>query len=154
MTQMTRLACVLTLLLAAGYLPPFCGGNPVGEIQIPGRALRGEIRLIPPGRPFANADVIVTVENIAAQDAPSRKVGQIHLKNISYDGRPGSVIPFTMKGLRPPPGGNFRVRVLVDLDRNGRISVGDYRTTKATPVFKEDDTDPLVAEVELKQPER
>ena len=126
----------------------------MGDDPAPARTLRGEIKLVPPGRAFENANVIVTIENIAAADAPSRKVAQIRLKDVSYDGRPGSVIPFTMKGLRPPAGGKCRVRVLVDLDRNDRISVGDYRTTKVTPVFTGKDADPLVAEVELKQAEK
>ena len=149
----TRLAGVLTLLLATGFLQSSRGSLQVGDNRNLGRTLRGEIRLTPAGHPFENANVIVTVENITAQDAPSRKVGQIRLKNVSYDGRPNSVIPFTMKDLNPPPGSNCRVRVLVDLDRNDRISDGDYRTTKATPVFTEKDTDPLVVEAELKKKE-
>jgi hypothetical protein len=125
----------------------------MSDSQPTGRTLRGEIRLIPPGHPFEDADLVVTVENIVAQDAPSRRVGQLRRNHVSYDGRPNSVLKFSMEGLRPPPGSNCRVRVLVDVDRNGRISVGDYRTTKATPVFTGNDPDPLVVEAELKQKE-
>lgn len=154
MTRSTLFACVLTLSTVEGHSSASRGGPRVGDDQTPSRTLKGEIRLIPPGHPFENADVIVTIEDIKAHDAPSRKVGQVRLKNVSHDGRPDSVIPFSMKELRPPAGSTCRVRVLVDLDRNDRISVGDYRTTTATPVFTKDDTDPLVIEVELKQKEK
>jgi hypothetical protein len=153
MTQLRGQVGVLVLLLAA-FLRPSQGGVPVSDPPSSGRTLHGEIKLMPAGHPFEDADLIVTVENIVAQDAPSRKVGQLKRKKVSYDGRPGSVLKFTMEGLKPPPGSKCRVRVLVDVDRDGRISVGDYRTTKATPVFTGNDSDPLVVEVELKQIEK
>lgn len=149
MAQLTRRAGVLALLVAA-LLQPSRGGVQVSDTQPPDRTLKGKIRLTPPqGRPFKDADLIVTVENIAAHDAPSRRVGQLRRKHVSYDGRRDSVLEFTMEGLRPPPGSNCRVRVLVDVDRNGRISVGDYRTTKATAVFTGKEPNPLVVEVDV-----
>ena len=56
-----------------------------------------------------------------------------------------------MDGLRPEPKNRYRVRVLVDLDHNGRISKGDYRSTKPTPVFTGEDADPLVIKAVLKR---
>jgi hypothetical protein len=138
-------------MLLLGFFPSTRGAETASEPQPPSRTLRGEVRLVPPGRPFENADLIVTVEDVAAVDAPSRLIGRYRQRRVSYDGRPGTVLRFTMKELRPGPRSDCRVRVLVDVDHNGRISIGDYRTTKATPVFAGNDPDPLVVEAELKQ---
>jgi hypothetical protein len=114
------------------------------------RTIRGEIKFVPTAMAFKDADLIVSVEDVTMQDVRVRRLVERKFKNVSYDGRPGSRLRFTLDNLHPNPKDRYRLRVLVDLDRNGRISRGDYRSVKAVPVLTGNDPDPVVVEAEFK----
>jgi hypothetical protein len=138
----------LALTLFSTHLPP--GASPVNAFECRGKTIRGEIQLIPPGMAFQNADLIVSVENVSVQDVKVRRLAYQKFTDISYNGGPETVLKFTLEGLFPEPNYRYQVRVLVDLDHDERISVGDYRSTRPTPVFTGKDADPLIVRAEIK----
>lgn len=152
--RLQRIFAVAATAFMALAVPthPTTGNSVVDYLQAPaGKTIRGEIKLIPPGTAFEKADVIVSVEDVSVKDVPVKRLAQRTFKDVSYDGRPDSVIKFTIDGLRPEPKNQYQVRVLIDLDHSGRISKGDYRSTRPTPVFTAKDTDPLIIKAELKK---
>jgi hypothetical protein len=148
------IACILAVagmsLLATAW-PSASGNRPGGADPPPGRTLRGEIVLKPPGTPFRGADLIVTVEDVTARDASARLLARKVFKDVWHEGREGTPLRFKLENLHPEPGRRYQVRILVDLDRNRRISKGDYRSVRSVPVFTKEDRDPLVIEAERKE---
>jgi hypothetical protein len=142
------MAGALVLLLSSSS----CGAKRLSLADPPGRTIRGEVVLKPHGTPFADADLMVSVEDVTAKDVAARHLAKKTFKNVSYDGREDTRLRFKLEDLKPEPNHRYQVRILVDLDRNGRISPGDYRSVKAVAVFTEEDRDPLVIEAERKEP--
>jgi hypothetical protein len=116
----------------------------------PGRTIRGEVVLKPHAKPFTGAHLIVSVEDVTAKDVAARYLARKTFKDISHDGRQDTRLRFTLEGLEPRPNHRYQVRILVDLDHNGRISRGDYRSIRPAVVFTGKDPDPLVIEAEFK----
>jgi len=116
----------------------------------PGRTIRGEVVLKPHGKPFTGAHMMVSVEDVTVKDVAARYLAKKTFKDISHDGRQDTRLRFTLEGLEPRPNHRYQVRILVDLDRNGRISRGDYRSIRPAVVFTGKDPDPLVIEAVFK----
>jgi hypothetical protein len=72
------------------------------------------------------ADVYVYVEDTTYADAPAITVYRERLLGVSYAGDPGGIV-FTLDyQAHRPANATHTLRVLVDLDRNGRPGRGDY----------------------------
>ncbi len=138
-------------LVAASLLCGAAFAFAAGLLRPSGRTIHGEVVMKPSGASFKDANLLIFVEDVSVKDARARYLAKKEIRKISHDGRPNSVLRFKIEDLKPEPGHRYQVRVLVDLDRNGRISRGDYRSVRATSVFTEKDRDPLVVEVELKR---
>jgi hypothetical protein len=85
-------------------------------------------------RPFERASVELTLEDTTYADAPAVPVALLVLRDVSHAGTPGAGLPFVLH--RPPasPGRRQTLRVLVDLDGDGRPGAGDYRNAESVPV--------------------
>lgn len=143
-----HLALGLALALTAcGTLFAFA----LSHFQPSGRTIHGEVVIKPSGTAFKDSDLLIFVEDVTAKDARARYLAKKVIPRVSHDGCPNSVLRFKLDDLRPLPGHRYQVRVLVDLDHNGRISRGDYRSVRPAAVFTGKDRNPLVVEVELKR---
>jgi hypothetical protein len=103
--------------------------------------LRGRILFGDDACAAPHADVILRVEDTTYADAHARTLDTIVRAHVTIDG-PGAVVPFTCD-LGPslsaaPPGRRLTLRVVVDLDGDGRLGAGDYVNTIAIPLAQVD----------------
>jgi len=101
---------------------------------LPAEAIEGRIVFGEDARPFQDASVEVVLEDTTYADAPAVAVARLVLRAVSYDGAPGGSIAFALP--RPPaaPGRAHTLRILVDVDGDGRLGKGDYRNAESVPV--------------------
>lgn len=96
--------------------------------------VEGQIVFGDDARVFERATVELILEDTTYADAPAIPQARLVLRAVSYDGRPGGNIPFSLQREPVPPGRRQSLRVLVDLDRDGRQGRGDYCNTESVPV--------------------
>ena len=77
-----------------------------------------------------DVDVYVRLEEVTRADAPATRVAEAVLSGVHLGRGPGS-IPFELHNVATSPGGHYSVRVHVDVDRDGKISRGDYVSTQS-----------------------
>jgi hypothetical protein len=100
---------------------------PAGDIA--GRIVFGE-----DARPFQDATVDIVLEDTTYADARADPVARVVLRGASHDGSTRA-IPFALP--RPPavPGRSYTLRVLVDVDGDGRLGPGDYRNAESVSIL-------------------
>ena len=86
--------------------------------------------------PFTGADVYITVEDTTHLDTLASVVAQSKLVGVTSGG-PGSSVAFAVDVPRLP-GRRLSLRAVVDLDRNGKLSAGDYVNVVAIVVSNDD----------------
>lgn len=79
-------------------------------------------------RPFKNATVFVSIEDVSIQDLPSLTISKQVLENVDYDPSKMNKIKFSLPVPIKDLTGWYIVKVLVDIDGDGEISKGDYIT--------------------------
>jgi uncharacterized lipoprotein YbaY len=98
------------------------------------RVVRGRV-VLPPSAPAATGDVVVQVEDVSRADAPSRVVGEMRKRHVQLG--PHAEVPFEVE--IPPdaldPGGDYSVRVHVDMSGSGQVDKGDLITMQSYPVL-------------------
>ena len=93
---------------------------------------RIEFGLVPPR--IDAADVYVDVEDTTYADAPAVTVFRERLTGVSYAGEPEGLAFRLHYSSQRPAGATHTLRVLVDLDRDGRPGRGDYVSYQAVRV--------------------
>jgi hypothetical protein len=96
--------------------------------------VEGQIVFDDDARPFSGASVELTLEDTTYADAPAVPVARLVLPSVSYDGEPGGGVPFALTREPVAPGRRQTLRVLVDLDGDGRAGPGDYRNAESVAV--------------------
>lgn len=81
--------------------------------------------------PSSKTLVFVSIIDVTRADAPSRAVLQHVIENI--DKMPNQEIK--LYGRIPDKESSYAVRVHVDVDGDGKVSVGDYITMESYPVL-------------------
>jgi uncharacterized lipoprotein YbaY len=79
-----------------------------------------------------NATVYVRLEDVSRADAPSRIVAEQVLSGVSF--AEGTPLRFELRGVLPGGSLSCRLRVHVDVDGDGQVSLGDYVSTESYPV--------------------
>lgn len=79
--------------------------------------------------------VYLRIQDTSRIDAPARTVVEDVLQNVQLDELRGAGMEFRMTVDEVDPTARYEVRVLVDLDHDGRLSAGDYTNTVAYPVL-------------------
>jgi uncharacterized lipoprotein YbaY len=99
------------------------------------RVVRGEIVLPTEDVPTTPADVAVYVEDVSRADAPAAVVGEQRRRGVAL--RPGESLPFEIEipADRIDERGLYSVRVHIDHDRSGDVTVGDFVSTQSYPVL-------------------
>jgi uncharacterized lipoprotein YbaY len=101
---------------------------------LPAEAIEGRILFGEDARPFQDASVEVVLEDTTYADEPAVPVARLVLRAVSYDGAPGGSIAFALP--RPPaaPGRRHTLRILVDVDGDGRLGKNDYRNAESVSI--------------------
>jgi putative lipoprotein len=77
--------------------------------------------------PFNKATVYISLLDVSMQDVLSKTLAKQVIKDIKYS--PDKRIPFSVKGNIEDERGMYVITVHVDVDGDGRVSIGDYITT-------------------------
>lgn len=91
-------------------------------------------------KPFKNAILTVKLDDVSKQDAPSETIAEQTIKNLDITEKEVKTkeypqIDFTLHGSISNSKGLYIVSVLLDVDRDGRMGVGDYITMEFYPVL-------------------
>jgi uncharacterized lipoprotein YbaY len=90
---------------------------------------------------FSGATIYVLLEDVTMQDAPSKLILQQVIKDVSYYDDYDNLnchqkkIGFELFGDITDFQGMYSIRVHIDVDNDGKISVGDYMSMESYPVI-------------------
>lgn len=95
---------------------------PQSQVIAATMTLSGEIQLDNLSVPFRNGTVIIEVKDDTLQDLPSKTLSKQVIRNVNS----GKKLPFKVTLKNPKKDRIYTVWVHVDLDGDGKLSVGDY----------------------------
>ncbi|MFN8593556.1 MAG: YbaY family lipoprotein [Thermomicrobiales bacterium] len=81
------------------------------------------------------ATIYARIEDVSLADAPSTVLASVTLTDVSVPPPPGEIVTFAITVGNYDPSRRYSVRVHVDRDGDGRISVGDLVSTSSHPVL-------------------
>ena len=83
---------------------------------------------------FSDITVYILLEEVSRADAPSNEISRVVLPGISMDKDDLHPIPFRISHSPLEKHERYAISVLIDIDGDGKISLGDYITTESYPV--------------------
>jgi uncharacterized lipoprotein YbaY len=86
-------------------------------------------------RPFTDATVYVRLEDVSRLDAPSTVIAEQMIRHVSHPAGSQQRLAFSLYGQLPDDQASYIVQVHVDVDGDGRVSSGDYRSMESYPVL-------------------
>jgi uncharacterized lipoprotein YbaY len=98
-------------------------------------------------KPFSGATVHILLEDVSFQDAPSKLITEQTIKNVSHDNIDQQKIEFVIYGNIVDTQADYSIRVHGDVDKDGRISKGDFVTVQSYPVLTHGPPDNLLVTV-------
>ena len=85
---------------------------------------------------MSDATIYISILDVTMADAPSKVILQQVVKDIDYKANNNkSYQEFRIYGQIPNNKAKYAVRVHVDVDNDGKISVGDYINMESYPVL-------------------
>ena len=84
---------------------------------------------------FSGATAYVRLEDVSRADASATTVAEQVIKGVSHQTGKEEAVSFILYGDPPEEHSDYSVRVHVDVDGDGEISVGDYISTESYPVL-------------------
>jgi len=102
------------------------------------RLIRGEVTFEEGPADISGAAVHVRVEDVSRADAASLTVAEWKVPALPAGTTTSSVIPFEVAVESLDARGRYSLRAHVDVDRDGRTSVGDFITMEEFPVPRPD----------------
>jgi uncharacterized lipoprotein YbaY len=103
----------------------------VAESNVSGEIVFG----LPVPEDLSKAIVYVRLEDTSLADVPSRVVSEQRLMRLPERLTSTGTVPFNLHAWRPDPKSTYSVSVHVDVDRDGKVSRGDYINTESYPVL-------------------
>src|SRR6266480_1555796 len=97
--------------------------------------LRGRVVFDESVESFAGATLYVFLEDTTLADESSVNIAEQVTKDVRYDASGGESIPFAFDVAIPDERAHYTVRVLVDLNGDGRTSRGDFVNVESYPVL-------------------
>ena len=97
--------------------------------------LAGEIVFGAEAVAFSGATLYVTLEDVTYADDDAITIQELVITDVDHDSRAPSRLTFEMPCSVPNPWAQYSVRVHIDVDRDGKISSGDYVNTQNYPVL-------------------
>jgi uncharacterized lipoprotein YbaY len=96
--------------------------------------IEGDIEFEDLASQVAGATIYVRLEDVSLADAPSIRLAEQVIRDVTLRG-PGRVtVPFSVQGSINDPNGQYVISVHVDLNGNGLVEPGDYITTESYPI--------------------
>jgi len=102
------------------------------------RILEGEIHVEGGILPFSGATIYLRIEDVSRADAPSIVIVEKILKDISIDAKSPRNIPFSIHLPTEWERMRYALSVHIDVDGDGKISIGDYITSRNYPIENSD----------------
>jgi uncharacterized lipoprotein YbaY len=84
---------------------------------------------------FSGANLNVRIEDVTSADEAATIVAAIRQENVSYSPATDPPFLFTLQLDSVNPHASYSVRVHIDVDGDGHVSVGDFITTQNYPVL-------------------
>lgn len=97
--------------------------------------LRGRVVFDESVESFAGATLYVFLEDTTLADESALKIAEQVTKGVAYDADARNSLPFALDGTIPDRRAHYSVRVLVDLNGDGRVSRGDFVSVESYPVL-------------------
>jgi putative lipoprotein len=79
--------------------------------------------------PFTGATVYVRLEDVSLMDIAAPTVAETILRDVRAGGQAPTQLEFTVAAPPLEPKVRYNVRVHVDVDADGQVSIGDYVST-------------------------
>lgn len=98
-------------------------------------------------RAFSDAIVYARLLDVSRVDAASDIVAESVLHAVSLDMRRETSFTFSIPGQLPEPSARYEVTVHIDVDKDGKLSKGDYFTTQSYPVLTHGYPDHVIVRV-------
>ncbi len=99
------------------------------------QTVTGEIRFDRDAPLFADATIYVRLQTVSQADAPAHNVAEQVIRQVSRKTHDSTQQPFELVCDAVNEKDAYHVQVLVDIDGDGAISVGDLITTQSYPVL-------------------
>ena len=103
--------------------------------SLPTPLIQGRVVFDERAESFAGATLYVFLEDTTYADDSAVKVAEQVTKDVAYDARARNSLPFTLYGDVPDQRAQYTVRVLVDLNGDGKTSRGDFINVQSYPVL-------------------
>jgi uncharacterized lipoprotein YbaY len=84
---------------------------------------------------FSHATVVVRLVDTTYADAPAEVVAEYVRRDVDFDPRNETGLPFELDGPEPNPRAHYTVEAHIDLDGDGTVSRGDLLTMQSYPVL-------------------
>jgi len=97
--------------------------------------LRGHVVFDDSAASFTGATLYVSLQDTSLADADAVTVAEQITKGVAYDAGARNTLPFALGGMIPDERAHYTVRVLVDLDGDGRVGHGDFVNVESYPVL-------------------
>lgn len=95
----------------------------------------GEILFAGEMENVGGAAVHVYLEDVSRLDAASLLISEYHIESLPASSNTSERIPFELEAMSNGRKTSCSIRVHVDIDRDGKVSAGDYITMESFPVL-------------------
>ena len=121
-------AGMATGLLVAGLAAQGTRTTARGRVGMEGRIVRGEVIVEAAGKAIENADLHIDLEDVVP-DARAVRLARLTFHHVRVGGKEPRPLRFALGEFLPDEDHQYQVRAHLDVDRDGKISRGDYRST-------------------------
>jgi hypothetical protein len=97
--------------------------------------LQGEVRFDEQTESFSDATMYVYLNDTTMADEPAKRVLTAEVQNVGYDATVKNRPTFSLYGVLPRENADYTVRVIVDLDKDGKAGPGDFINSESYPVL-------------------
>ncbi len=97
--------------------------------------VKGKVTFEEKAPPFTGATMYVRLENVTLADAAAEVVADYVERNVAFDPKIDKDLSFAIAGKAPDPQASYAVRVHIDIDGDGEVSLGDFISTQSYPVL-------------------
>jgi len=104
---------------------------------MPSVAVEGKIRFEENAAAFSGAIMYVNLERVTYADAASETIASYIRQEMSFDpqNKDSDILTFKLEVSDINPQDDYAIRAHIDLDRDGKISRGDYINMQSYPVL-------------------
>lgn len=100
-----------------------------------GSIIKGEITFDKEAPSFTGATLYVYLENVSIIDTASEVVGDYIKWDVNVNPETSDNLPFEIAYQNLDPRDRFAIRVHIDIDKDGKVSKGDFINVQSYPVI-------------------